>query len=181
MPEMHPDVQLARRYGIRPYLHLVACGQVKQDEAAPASQLYTGDLTRKAIAFASTGGGAAGGSALCMILSAKHGLLDPAETVDPYDARLDDLTPGQLDEWRWMIVEQLPDLGCLDAHIYIHAGARYVSKLRKALAGTGANVVPWFSGKGIGERKQSYKRIAQDEAGKAERHAAADRYFWNAS
>jgi hypothetical protein len=162
MNEIHPDVAFAHRWGFRPVLHVVACGQVKQDTAAPARELYTGDLTRKAIGFASERGGEYGTGAPCVILSARYGVLDLDDEVHPYDTRLDDLTPGELDEWRWMVVEQIADRGCSNATIYVHGGARYVTELGAALPD--ARIVPFFrEGEAIGQRKSLYKRIASRE------------------
>jgi Family of unknown function (DUF6884) len=161
----HPDVELAGRYGFRPTIHIVACGGQKQDSPAPARELYTGDVTRKGIAFASSRGNSLGtGTAYCLIASARHGILDLDDTVEPYNVRLDDLTPGELDEWRWMVVEQLADRGCANAIIEVHGGSRYVTELRAALPD--ATVVPFFKtpNTGIGQRKAAYKRIASREA-----------------
>jgi len=60
----------------------VGCGKGKLDHATKARYLYTGSLFRKANAY-------------CIanydewfILSAKHGLLDPNDVIDPYDLSL---------------------------------------------------------------------------------------------
>lgn len=163
----HPDVALAAKYGFRPTIHVVACGFAKGDAPAPARDLYTGDLTRKGIAFASSRGDSMGnGTSYTLIISARHGVLDLDDVVAPYDTRMDDLTPGELDEWRWMVTEQLADRGCLDATIFVHGGACYVAELRAALTGTDARVLPFFNqpNTGIGTRKAKYAAIASREA-----------------
>lgn len=164
--QTHPEVALAQQRGIRPVVHLVACGFAKLDTEAPARDLYTGDVTRKAIAFASTRGG------YCVILSARYGVLDLDEVVAPYDTRLDDLTPGELDDWRAMLVEQLADRGILNATIFVHGGQRYTTELAKALADTTARVVPYFDPADlrtprnamIGNRKRHYNLQAIHDA-----------------
>ena len=72
---------------------LVGCGKKKLAHAAPAKDLYTGDLFRKARAYAERVGDDWG------ILSAKHWLLLPDQVVEPYDLCLDDLDRDQLRAW----------------------------------------------------------------------------------
>ena len=74
---------------------LVACGQTKLDRAAPAADLYTGQLFQKARAFAELVGDA------WYVLSAKHHVLRPGQTVEPYDARV---PQAKADRHRWGIV-----------------------------------------------------------------------------
>lgn len=58
---------------------LVGCGKGKLVRPAKAKDLYTGQLFKKARAYAEKHG------ELWRILSAKYGLLDPEEVVEPYD------------------------------------------------------------------------------------------------
>lgn len=63
-------------------LILIACSAAKLPHAAPAGELYTGQLFKLAKAYALATGDD------WLILSAKHGLLDPSKTIDHYDQRL---------------------------------------------------------------------------------------------
>jgi hypothetical protein len=65
-----------------PRVALVACGATKLDHAAPAKDLYTGQLFRKARAYAEANADA------WYVLSARHGLVAPETIVEPYDARM---------------------------------------------------------------------------------------------
>lgn len=65
-------------------LAVVACGASKLARPAPARDLYTGGYFRAALATAEH---LAPGRVL--ILSARYGLIDPAEVVEPYDLRID--------------------------------------------------------------------------------------------
>lgn len=61
---------------------LISCGKSKLAHAAPARELYTGALFKKARAYVERH---------CdewAILSAKHGLVDPQAMIDPYELRL---------------------------------------------------------------------------------------------
>ena len=76
---------------------VVPCGAGKLDHAAPAGQLYTSQhfaLTLKAARKLAEDQGAR-----VFILSALHGLLDPATVVEPYDVKMGDrgcITPAAL-------------------------------------------------------------------------------------
>ncbi len=61
---------------------VVGCGKLKMNHAAPARDLYTGQLFRAAREWAE-----ANADAWC-ILSAKHGVIDPDTVVEPYDVRM---------------------------------------------------------------------------------------------
>ena len=103
---------------------LVACASTKHSAPAPARELYTSQLFRKASAYAEL---------TChrwFILSAKHGLLKPAQVVEPYDTRL--ATSAQANEWanevRGQLAAELADTP--RAVLVTLAGARYQTVLR---------------------------------------------------
>ena len=58
---------------------LVGCGKSKLAHAAPAKDLYTGPLFKKAMAYAELVGDE------WYILSAKHGLIHPDVVIEPYN------------------------------------------------------------------------------------------------
>lgn len=65
---------------------LVGCGKEKRAVRSQAKDLYVGPLFKKARAFAESQG--------CewRILSAKYGLVDPEEMIDPYDETMEKKT-----------------------------------------------------------------------------------------
>lgn len=67
-------------------LIVVGCGRAKLDRPAPARELYTGNLFRAARQYAEASG------AEWKILSALHGLIDPAVVIGPYDYRIGQTT-----------------------------------------------------------------------------------------
>lgn len=73
---------------------LVGCASAKLSRPAPARDLYTSALFRKASAYAERE------CDLWFILSAKHGLLDPDEVIEPYDVRLGCRRTGPI-IWDW--------------------------------------------------------------------------------
>lgn len=66
----------------RTRIALISCSASKLNRPAPAHQLYTSPLFRKSVGYATT---------YCdgwLILSAKHGLVEPDTILEPYDQRL---------------------------------------------------------------------------------------------
>ncbi len=63
-------------------LYLVACSYTKQEQAAPAKELYASPLFTMSRRYVErTGAGWA-------ILSAKHGVVDPNDVIEPYNSYL---------------------------------------------------------------------------------------------
>jgi hypothetical protein len=122
---------------------LVACAGQKLQHPAPARELYVSQLFRKASAYA---------EASCdrwYILSAKHGLLDPDDVLEPYDLRLGTPAAPPVREWAAKVRGQLEaELAGLDVTLIVLAGEQY----RTALQGS-----PWpyevpMKGLGIGRQ-----------------------------
>lgn len=132
------------------HVALVGCASAKLSRPAPARDLYTSPLFRKASAYA---------EATCdrwFILSAKHGLLAPDEVVEPYDVKLGrshrDPAKDAPPIWSWAdrVADQLR-AALSDApgvRLMLLAGAQYATVARR---------VDWpcdepLQGLGIGER-----------------------------
>jgi len=144
---------------VTPRLLVIACGARKGPQAAPAADLYRGQLFTAARRAAEADGRP------WVILSAKHGLLRPTDVIDPYDATLttdDDVTllgskvhsaacfdsyhrqmPGQPEHWRWPV-------HLLAAEVEAWCPARYVQALR--LGRLNVTATP-LAGLGIGQQK----------------------------
>jgi hypothetical protein len=69
-------------------LILVACGASKLDRAAPARELYTGNLFRAARAYAEAMVERFPDRYSWRIVSALHGLVHPDEVIEPYEEKL---------------------------------------------------------------------------------------------
>lgn len=81
--------------GLMTRIGLVGCASAKLDRPAPARELYTSSLFRKAAAYA---------EATCdrwFILSALHGLVHPDAVLDPYDVKLGRGKPQDPAVWGW--------------------------------------------------------------------------------
>lgn len=108
---------------------MVACSAEKLDTTSPAADLYTGSMFRIAWSAATAEAEASGGRVL--ILSALHGLLDPATLVAPYDCKLGDDRSIEADE----LAAQIADTGIIaeadDVYAFLPNG--YLDLLDSAL------------------------------------------------
>ena len=92
---------------------LVGCGAAKRDEACPARDMYTS-------AFFSLKRQYAEQFDDWYILSAKHGLLDPDEVIDPYDQSIEDVDTAT---WADQVEKHLDNLG--DVQLVFLCGRNY--------------------------------------------------------
>jgi hypothetical protein len=78
---------------------LVGCCRRKLPHAAPAAELYTSPLFRLASRFCSRT------CDLWFVLSARHGLVEPAQVLAPYDVTLRGLGHAARQAWACRVVE----------------------------------------------------------------------------
>lgn len=95
--------------------------KTKQATPAPAGELYVSTLFRGRRRFVERS---------CdswLILSARHGVLEPSQVVAPYDETLTSARAGQRRRWAALVLAQLDALvGSLGERSWeIHAGAAY--------------------------------------------------------
>src|SRR5262245_52457671 len=120
---------------------LVACCGQKLDRAAPASELYTSPLFKKAAAYSRTFNG-------WYILSAKYGLVGPDAVIEPYDCTLLKMRRSDRLAWGSKVVEQMVEEGIAEAEFVALAGAKYTEPLVRA----GLSVETPMQGLGIGKQ-----------------------------
>ncbi|MGM1060620.1 DUF6884 domain-containing protein [Saccharothrix sp. Mg75] len=117
----------------RKQLFVVPCSSTKLDIPAPARSLYTGSMFRYCFAIVEREAAlttAAGIPTRVVILSARHGLVDPDTEIAPYEQSM--TTPGAVAAWR--LADQLAAITD-DHHTEIVAflPKAYVARLREAL------------------------------------------------
>lgn len=124
---------------------VVACCGPKGDAAAPAGELYRASsfaLMRDA-ALAEVGGD----RARVFIMSARYGLVNIDDVIEPYDMRLTD--DGAVDDAT--LIAQAIDAGFED--VYVFGPTAYVDRLR-CLFDVGIYPMPVFEGvRGIGDMR----------------------------
>ncbi|KHL18310.1 UNVERIFIED_CONTAM: hypothetical protein LK11_06950 [Mumia flava] len=134
-------------------LLLVTCVKQKLDHTAPARDLYTSPLFRKERAYAEASG------LPWFILSAVHGLVEPATVLEPYELRLSATPRSYRSEWGARVVaalaERLAPLG--NPVVEVHAGAAYADPIRPLLLDLGCRVVEPLRGLTMGQRLAWYR------------------------
>lgn len=100
---------------------LVGCAATKLKRPAPARELYTSQLFRKASAYAEAN------SDRWYVLSAMHGLVDPDTILDPYNFSLGAKNGPFVWDWAKMIAQQVErELAAdSDVELLVLAGEQY--------------------------------------------------------
>lgn len=130
---------------------LVSCAATKLDRPAPAADLYTSPLFRKARSYAEASGHP------WFVLSARHGLVEPTTVLEPYDTNLTDLKPDERTFWADQVTRALYHRGFGGWGVFeIHAGDTYARPLRHALGPIALDILEPLAGLGIGQRLRWY-------------------------
>ena len=135
---------------------LVSCVSQKLTRPAPARELYTSDWFKKAANYAELQV-AKGHAVSWRILSAKHSILDPRQTIDPYNVAMYTLTLHQRIQWAFNLANALP----FGYDYEVLAGCAYTEYLLPMLRAKDCNVYTPMAGMSIGQQKQWLKRQAQ--------------------
>ena len=132
-------------------LVLVSCSSTKLRQEAPAGRLYQGAMFRKSRELVRAVG------ATWFILSGKHGLVDPHESIKPYNVRLATMPWDSVERWGSLVSAQARQLvdardfdNCivLAGQLYLHAILATTQRWERE----GMPVVDPLEGLGIGER-----------------------------
>jgi len=147
---------------------LLGCVKLKLEHRAPAKDLYVSPLWKGRRAYAESAG--------CpwLILSAKYGLLEPEQSVAPYDVALAELTASARRAWGEQIVQALQArFDSLDGMTFdVHAGAAYRSAIAPRLRELGATIDQPLLGLTMGRQLSWYR---SHTAAAARRAALAER------
>lgn len=122
---------------------LIACCGRKLTEPAAAADIYISALFKKSRTYAERRG-------RWFILSALHGLVDPAEVIAPYNVTLKKMPAQKRREWGQKVREQMETAGLKGLALVALAGAGYV----KPLSDAGLTMFQPMKGLSIGERLQ---------------------------
>jgi hypothetical protein len=135
-----------------PDVVLVGCVKQKLDHPAAARDLYISSLFRKERAYAEAA------RVRWLILSAKHGVVEPHDVLAPYDLQLSKTPAAYRRAWGERVLGQLESAlgGLKDLTIEVHAGSAYVDPIRPGLRAAGAHLVEPLAGLSLGERLSWY-------------------------
>ena len=150
-------------------LVLIGCSAAKLSRAAPAAELYTGQLFVLSRRYAEHFGSA------WRILSAKYGVVDPRQVIEPYDRALRKMKPELRRQWAaWCqcgLAHVLEEVGATATcgkyrdfpRIVILAGRDYVQPLLQytLLAQHRNEVDTPLAGLGIGKQLAFLSRAVQ--------------------
>ena len=128
-------------------LCLVSCVAEKLHSSAPAKNLYTSDLFRKMRTLVEAQGWP------WLILSAKYGIVDPEQVIEPYEKTLNTMRIAERRDWaEGCLVALGPHLAGVTSVVFL-AGARYLEFLAPALSDRGIEVHDPMARLPIGKRK----------------------------
>lgn len=129
-------------------LYLVSCVSKKLARPAAARDLYASAWFIKARAYVEAR------EAPWLILSARHGLVDPAEVIAPYETTLNRMTAADRRRWATRVIDQMEARAPVADEIIILAGRYYRADLMAWLQARFARVSVPMEGLGIGSQLQ---------------------------
>jgi Family of unknown function (DUF6884) len=136
---------------------LIACSSKKASGTNRASNIYTSQLFKKARRFAER---------FCdswYILSAKHGLLSPNRTIQPYDCTLNRMSGKERVTWAKGTFSSLENILRSGDQVTLLAGSRYRQHLAGLLQNHGVLVDTPLKGLPIGRQLQWLQVATEDE------------------
>jgi len=142
---------------LRPDLVLVEDSRQQGSEPAAAAELFTGDVFRRARAYAKASG------APWFILSAEYGLLAPDQVVAPYDRSMATAPTAYREAWGPWVLARLETMAgsVRRMRIEMHAVSQAASEgLRRQLLGNGATVLEPLRGLSVQDRIAWYDRLS---------------------
>lgn len=131
----------------------LSCVKTKQKTRCAARDMYTSDLFRKSLAYAEKLQ-----PTQIYILSAKYGLLDPQDVIDPYNATLVGANDATCKRWAYMVYKQMQEkhINFNDEAIFL-CGKNY----RKYLITKFTNAAAPMKHLGIGQQLAFYAKELQ--------------------
>lgn len=131
---------------MRTRIALVSCVKSKRETAVAARDLYTSQLFRGLRAYAESHADA------WYILSAKHGLVRPDDSIAPYEHTLTTMAKQDRAAWVRRVQLQLLDALPSGAEVILLAGSRYREGIEGFLRQHGFAVSIPLAGLGIGQQ-----------------------------
>jgi hypothetical protein len=131
---------------------LVGCVKLKHEGSALAKDLYRSPLWQRRRRYAEASGSP------WLILSAKHGLIEPGRQIAPYDLALGQLSAGERRAWGERVVRQLEDrFGSIGGTTFeVHEGALYRRAIEPGIVERGGKVAAPLAHLGQGKQLAWY-------------------------
>jgi hypothetical protein len=125
---------------------LIACTKSKAGAALPAALLYQSPLFRKSLLYALSN------TDRIFILSAKHGVLQMDEVVEPYELSIKDLDTTQRANWISKVTTRLTKLIVASDTVHLLAGLEYTRPLLPVFHKIGCRIISPLGNKSLGHR-----------------------------
>ncbi len=130
----------------RPVVALVSCVKRKQSKTSPAKDLYVSPLFQMSRKLAEEK------SERWFILSALHGLVDPDQTISPYEKTLNNASRKEREVWAQSVFDNLRKKVPSEAQILLFAGSKYTELLIPLLKRRGHQIIDPLHGLTLGRR-----------------------------
>lgn len=98
---------------------LISCTKSKRSSPSPAALLYTSALFNKSLLYSQTT------AQRTYILSAKHGLLNLDDTIDPYELSIKSLNAAERTDWTSKVAERLKQVITAKDTVHLLTGRDY--------------------------------------------------------
>ncbi len=106
-------------------IYLLSCGKSKQINRCCAENMYIGPLFKKSLSYAKNQN-----PSQIFILSAKHGLLELSDIIDPYEKTLNKMGKKDRKEWSENVLNELKNKTNLATDNFVFlAGEKYRENL----------------------------------------------------
>ena len=131
-------------------LYLISCSKTGSNKTTKAKDMYISELFRKSYAYAKNRNGD------IFVLSAKYGLLDENDVIEPYDETMNEKGKAKRVAWSESVAREIVKKysPCV---IVILAGKSYYQYLKPMMESNGYTVELPLDGMGIGQRLKYLK------------------------
>lgn len=126
---------------------LISCSKSKLATEAPARELYTGQLFKKAVVWAERH------RYPWFIISALHGLVTPDQTLQPYNFTIKELRKREREGWAYRAIGcQLSKYASSGSHVFLIMPELYRGHIQTTLRESGITYENPVEGMGIGQQ-----------------------------
>jgi hypothetical protein len=132
---------------------LISCTKTKRALPSPAALLYTSTLFNKSLLYALSI------ARRTYILSAKHGLLNLDDVIDPYDLSIKNLSTRERVEWASKVGNRLQQVIKTNDKVHLLAGREYYNPLTEHLKRTRCSVLSPLQGLSLGTRVSRLRKL----------------------
>lgn len=128
---------------------LISCTKLKQDHPCTAQEMYLpSELFKRASAYVKAN------YSRWFILSAKYGLLEPDDVIEPYNITLTNMSKSEIESWSRDVFEKLLKYNINDVDFY--AGKQYRKYLIPLLEAHRIHCFVPLQSLGIGQQLHFY-------------------------